>query len=87
MTGNQTSQARHIVDRLGGRSEASRITGYPLTKIDSMIRTGWVAGKDQAHILLSAWAASIPMNELDFVVHLRALRPPVATPERTAAVG
>lgn len=83
MTGNQKSQARHIVDRLGGRSDASRITGFSLTKIDSMTRTGWIPQKDQRHVLESAWAAGVALNELDFVAHLRGAAV-VASPERTA---
>lgn len=76
--------ARHIVDRLGGRSEAARLTGYPLTKIDSWLRSGFIPCRLHSLILESAWAAGITMNELDFVAHLRGITPPSAAPERTA---
>lgn len=86
MTGNHTSQARHIVDDiLGGRSEASRILGWPLTKIDSVLRSGFIRGQDQRHVLESAWAAGKRMNELDFVVHLRGLHAPDTTLQRLAS--
>ena len=75
MTGKPKTQARHIVDVLGGRTRAAEITGYELTVIDSWLRTGWVHGKYHAHILESAWAAGVNMNQLDFVAHLFGLAP------------
>jgi hypothetical protein len=84
MTGKPPSQARHIVEVLGGRVPASEITGYSLTKIDSFLRTGWVHGKYHAHILESAWAAGVKMNQLDFVAHLAGMSPPARLPERMA---
>lgn len=65
-----------------------RILGWSRTKLDSATRSGFFRCQDHRHVLESAWAAGINMNELDFVVHLRGLHRPVATPERTlAAVG
>lgn len=85
MTGKPTTQARHIVDVLGGRLRAHEITGYPLTVIDSWLRTDWVHGKYHAHILLRAWAAGVKMNHLDFVAHLFGLAPAAERqPERLA---
>jgi hypothetical protein len=85
MTGKPPSQARHIVDAvLGGRVRAAEITGYPLTRIDSFLRLGWVHGKYHQHILLAAWAASVNMNQLDFVAHLAGMSPPPRQPERPA---
>lgn len=55
-----------------------RITGWPASKVDSCLRTGWIHGSDHRHVLESAWANGINMNELDFVVHLRGLSRPVA---------
>jgi hypothetical protein len=87
MTGNPgPSQSRHIVDVLGGRVRAAEITGYSLTLIDSWLRCEWVHGKYHRHILESAWAAGVKMNQLDFVAHLAGLTPPVVErePERMA---
>ena len=85
MTGKRPSQARHIVDVvLGGRVRASEITGYPLTRIDSFLRTGWVQGKYHVTILTKAWEAGVNMNQLDFVAHLAGLSPPAREPERPA---
>jgi hypothetical protein len=85
MTGNHTSQALHVVALLGGRAAATDITGYNRTLVESWLRGGWIHGKYHCHILESAWAAGIAINELDFVVHLRGLTRPAPTPERTAA--
>lgn len=82
MTGKIT-QARHVIDRLGGRAKAQEITGFPLSKIDSMLRMGWIQGKDQRHMLESAIAARAPLTALDFVVHLVDLHAStVTTPPR-----
>lgn len=82
------SQARHIlIDILGGRTESSEILGWPLTKIESCLRSGFIRCQDHAHVLVRAQRAGKKINELDFVVHLRGLHPPVAIHERTAAVG
>lgn len=78
------SLARHIVDRLGGRSEASRITGFPLTKVDSWLRSGFIPCRDHEQILRAAWASGVTMNELDFVAHLRGVTPRVAAPQQAA---
>lgn len=85
MTGNHKTQAQHVFSLLGGRSEAARVTGWPLTKVDSILRTGFVRCQDQAHVLQTAWAAGININPLDFVVHLMGLQRPVTTPQRSAA--
>jgi hypothetical protein len=87
MTGTPTSQARHIIDLLGGRTEAARILDWPMTKIDSALRSGFIRCQDHEHVLTAAWSVAIRMNELDFVFHLRGLTPPWATNQRTAAAG
>ena len=85
MTGNHKSQARHVFDLLGGRTKAAQITGWPLTKIDSIIRIGFIRCQDQAHVLKTAWEAGVNINPLDFVVHLMGMhRPPVTASERSA---
>lgn len=85
MTG-QPSQARHIIDTImGGRSRASEITGEKLSRIDSMLRTGWVPQPLHRHFLESAWQAGLQINQLDFVVHLAGLAPPARQPERPSA--
>jgi hypothetical protein len=86
MTGKPPSQARHIIDDvLGGRQRAHDITGEPLTRIDSMLRTGWIPQPLHQHFLESAWAAGVKINQLDFVVHLAGLVPPARQPERSSA--
>jgi hypothetical protein len=89
MTGGRTAptQARHIIDTLGGRTEAARILGWPLTKVDSCLRSGFVRCQDQKHVMASAWSEGIKIDAHDFVVHLRGLTPPWLTNERTAAAG
>lgn len=88
MTGNPPpSQSRHVVDVLGGRVRAAAVTGYELTLIDSWLRGGWVHGKYHRHILESAWAAGIKMNQLDFVAHLAGMSPPVAEREQERMAG
>lgn len=85
MTGKSTpTQSRHIVNLLGGRSRAAEILDWPLTKVDSCLRSGWIHGSDHRHVLESAWAAGINMNQLDFVVHLSGLHRPVAAPQPAA---
>lgn len=85
MTGKPI-QARHIIDTvLEGRSRAAEITGLPLTRIDSMLRTGWVPQPLHQHFLESAWAAGVKINQMDFVVHLAGLVPPARQPERPSA--
>lgn len=88
MTGTgRPTQAKHIFDLLGGRSETGRILGWPLTKVDSCLRTGWIHGKDHAHVLNRAWAEGININQLDFVVHLSGMHRPAPTQQRTATAG
>ena len=82
---DRKSQARHIVDLLGGRSEAQRITGLPMTMIEGWLRHGWIQQRHHRLILEKAWAEDKPINELDFVVHLRGATPAAVTsPERAA---
>ena len=86
MTGSSAkSQARHIVDILGGRTKTAELLEWPITKVDSVLRTGFFRCQDQRDVLERAWAAGININELDFVVHLRGLTRPVPTPERLSA--
>ena len=80
---DRKSQARHVVDLLGGRAETHRITGFPLTMIDGWLRHGWIHQQHHRRILESAWAEGKTINEFDFVVHLRGVQPPVSNPERT----
>lgn len=75
MTGEHAApnQARHIIHLLGGKAEAGRILGWSKTKVDSCWRTGFIRCQDHRHVLESAWAVGININQLDFVVHLHGL--------------
>lgn len=64
------TQARHIIELLGGPRKSAEITGESYERIRSYMRTGKIPYDEQPRWLSAGLAAGVRMNALDFVPHL-----------------
>lgn len=73
MSDEITSQAQHIIHKLGGINAAARLLGHANpTTVQGWKERGFIPAHRQAEVLAAAHGAGLDLKAEDFIAHLKA---------------